>query len=81
MVTRLLQLLKISLMLVSLTAQADLYFETYRGTGSYPYMPYYGGALTYPTVISSGQVTAINHSWGSGVVLNSGRSEQVLVKY
>jgi len=45
-------------------------------------MPYYGtGTLFYPTVLSSGTVTAINHSWGGGYVLNSGRAEQVLVKY
>ena len=70
------------LLLVSLSAWADLYYETYRGTGALPNMPYYGtGTLTYPTVLSSGTVTAINHNWGSGNVLNSGRSEQVLVKY
>jgi len=63
-------------------AEANLYYETYRGTGAYPNMPYYGtGTLTYPSVLSSGTVTAINHNWGSGSVLNSGRSEQVLVKY
>jgi len=81
-VTRLLTLLKISLLLVCFSAYADLYFETYRSTGALPNMPYYGtGTLTFPTVLSSGTVTSINHSWGSGVVLNSGRAEQVLVKY
>ena len=61
---------------------ADLYYETYYGTGAYPNMPYYGtGQLTYPTVLSSGTVTAINHDWGGGAVLNSGQSERVLVKY
>ena len=61
---------------------ADLYYETYTGTGAYPNMPYYGtGQLTYPTVLSSGTVTAINHDWGGGAVLNSGLSERVLVKY
>jgi hypothetical protein len=81
-VTRLLTLLRISLLLVCFSANADLYFETYRGTGALPNMPYYGtGTLTYPTVLSSGTVTAINHNWGSGTVLNSGRAEQVLVKY
>jgi len=70
------------LLLLSLNAWADLYYQTYRGTGAYPNMPYYGtGALFYPTVLSSGTVTAINHTWGLGNVLNSGRSEQVLVKY
>lgn len=80
MATRLLQLIKISL-LISLNANADLYFETYRGTGAYPTMPYYGGSLAYPTPLSSGTVTAINHNWGSGAVLTSGRVDQVLVKY
>ena len=67
--------------LFSAAAHADLYYETYRGTGAYPTMPYYGGSLTYPTALSSGTVTAINHNWGGGYVLNSGRAEQVLVKY
>lgn len=70
------------LLLFSMICKADLYYETYVGTGSYPNMPYYGtGTLTYPTVLSSGTVTAINHNWGSGAVLNSGRSERVIVKY
>ena len=81
-VTRLLTLLKISLFLICFSAHADLYFETYRGTGALPNMPYYGtGTLAFPTVLSSGTVTSINHNWGSGVVLNSGRAEQVIVKY
>ena len=70
------------LLLLSINVWADLYYETYRGTGALPNMPYYGtGSLTYPTVLSSGTVTAINHNWGGGYVLNSGRAEQVLVKY
>lgn len=69
-------------MFACFSAHADLYFETYRGTGALPNMPYYGtGTLAFPTVLSSGTVTSINHSWGSGVVLNSGRAEQVIVKY
>ena len=69
-------------MLVCFSAHADLYFETYRSTGALPNMPYYGtGTLTFPTVLSSGTVTSINHNWGSGAVLNSGRVEQVIVKY
>ncbi len=72
----------ILLALFSVVAHADLYYETYRGTGALPNMPYYGtGTLTYPTVLSSGTVTSINHNWGGGYVLNSGRAEQVLVKY
>jgi hypothetical protein len=70
------------LLLFSTLVHADLYFETYRGTGALPNMPYYGtGTLTFPTALSSGTVTSINHNWGSGNVLNSGRAEQVLVKY
>lgn len=82
MATLLSILLRISLLFACFSAHADLYYETYRGTGALPNMPYYGtGTLTFPTVLSSGTVTAINHNWGSGVVLNSGRAEQVLVKY
>ena len=81
MATRLLTLLKISLLLICFNANADLYYETYVGTGAYPTMPYYGGSLTYPTPISSGTVTAINHNWSGGAVLNSGRAERVIVKY
>lgn len=78
----LLTLLRISLLFACFSAHADLYYETYRGTGALPNMPYYGtGTLNFPTVLSSGTVTAINHNWGSGVVLNSGRAEQVIVKY
>ncbi len=70
------------LLLFSLSAWADIYYNTYQGTGAYPNMPYYGtGALTYPTVLSTGTVTAINHNWGGGQVLNSGLSERVIVKY
>jgi len=70
------------LLLFSLTAQADIYYNTYQGTGALPNMPYYGtGALTYPTVRSTGTVTAINHNWGGGQVLNSGLVERVIVKY
>jgi hypothetical protein len=70
------------LLLFSLTAQADIYYNTYQGTGALPNMPYYGtGALTYPTVRSTGTVTAINHNWGGGAVLNSGLVERVIVKY
>ena len=70
------------LLLFSLSAWAEIYYNTYQGTGAYPNMPYYGtGALTYPTVLSTGTVTAINHSWGGGQVLNSGLGERVIVKY
>lgn len=62
-------------------AQADIYYNTYQGTGAYPSFPGNGGTLTYPTVRSTGTVTAINHNWGGGQVLNSGLSERVIIKY
>jgi hypothetical protein len=62
-------------------AQADIYYNTYQGTGALPSFPGNGGTLTYPTVRSTGTVTAINHNWGSGGVLNSGLAERVIVKY
>ena len=52
--------------------KADLYYDTYQGTGAYPSFPGNGGSLTYPTKLSSGTVSSINHSWGSGYVLDSG---------
>ena len=61
--------------------KADLNYNTYRGTGAYPTFPGNGGTLFYPTILSSGTVATINHNWGSGQVLNSGRSEQVIVNY
>jgi hypothetical protein len=61
--------------------KAELYYNTYQGTGAYPTFPGNGGTLTYPTVISSGTVATINHNWGSGSVLNSGLSERVIVNY
>ncbi len=74
-------LLRISLLLVCFNSHADLYYNTYQGTGAYPTFPGNGGTLTYPTVRSTGTVTAINHNWGSGAVLNSGLAERVIVKY
>lgn len=80
--TRLLTLLRISLLLVCFNVHADLYYNTYQGTGALPNMPYYGtGTLNNPTVRSTGTVTAINHNWGGGAVLNSGLAERVIVKY
>ena len=69
------------LLLFSLVAQADIYYNTYQGTGALPSFPGNGGTLTYPTVLSTGTVTAINHNWGGGQVLNSGLVERVIVKY
>lgn len=61
--------------------KADLNYRTYQGTGAYPTFPGNGGTLFYPTILSSGTVATINHNWGGGQVLNSGRSEQVIVNY
>jgi hypothetical protein len=62
-------------------AKADLYYDTYAGTGAYPSFPGNGGSLTYPTKLSSGTVSSINHNWGSGYVLDSGRNERVIVHF
>jgi hypothetical protein len=62
-------------------AKADLYYNTYQGTGAYPTFPGNGGTLTYSTPRSSGTVTRIYHNWGSGAVLNSGFTERVIVNY
>ena len=62
-------------------AKAELYYDTYSGTGAYPTFPGNGGTLTYPTVRSSGTVATINHNWSSGAVLDSGLSDRVIVNY
>ena len=62
-------------------AIADLYYDTYQGTGATPSFPGNGGSLTYPTKLSSGTVSSINYQWGSGVVLDSGRNQQVIVNF
>lgn len=71
----------IFLLLFSVLAQANLYYNTYQGTGATPNYPGNGNTLAYPTVLSTGTVTAINHNWGGGQVLDSGLSERVIVKY
>jgi hypothetical protein len=60
-------------------AKADLYYDTYQGTGATPSFPGNGGSLTYPTKLSSGTLSSIDYNWGSGVVLDSGQSERVIV--
>ena len=62
-------------------ANADLYYDTYQGTGAYPTFPGNGGSLTYPTKLSSGTVTSLDYNWGSGVVLDSGLNERVIVHF
>src|SRR5210317_266814 len=61
--------------------KADLYYKTYAGTGAYPTFPGNGGSLYYGTVLSSGTVSSLNYNWGSGVVLDSGRNERVIVHF
>jgi len=62
-------------------AKADLTYKTYAGTGAYPTFPGNGGSLYYGTVLSTGTVSSLNYDWGSGVVLDSGRSQQVIVHF
>jgi hypothetical protein len=64
------------LMLTSLSspAHADLYYQTYAGSGPTP-------CLGCGTPLTSGTVTSVNFDWGSGQVLNSGRAEQVVVRF
>ena len=69
------------LLFVCSSVFADLYYDTYQGTGAYPSFPGNGGSLTYPTKLSSGTVTAINYNWGSGYVLDSGYNERVIVHF
>jgi hypothetical protein len=78
---RLLLFSLISLLIYLTPANADLYYDTYQGTGATPSFPGNGGSLTYPTKLSSGTVSSIYHNWGSGVVLDSGRSQQVMVHF
>jgi len=62
-------------------AEADLYYDTYQGTGAYPTFPGNGGSLTYPTALSSGTVTGIDFNWSSGAVLDSGQTDRVIVHF
>ena len=62
-------------------ARADLYYDTYQGTGATPSFPGNGGSLTYPTPLSSDTVTGIDFNWSSGAVLDSGRTDQVIVHF
>src|SRR6056300_689060 len=78
---RLLLISLISLLVYLTPANADLNYDTYAGTGAYPTFPGNGGSLTYPTKLSSGTVSSLNYNWGSGVVLDSGRNERVIVHF
>ena len=66
---------------LSTKAMADLTYKTYAGTGAYPTFPGNGGSLYYGTVLSTGTVSSLNYNWGSGVVLDSGRNERVIVNF
>jgi len=66
---------------LSTKAMADLTYKTYAGTGARPSFPGNGGSLYYGTVLSTGTVTSLNYNWGSGVVLDSGRNERVIVNF
>lgn len=75
-------LFSLSSLLFYLTpANADLYYNTYQGTGARPSFLGNGGSLYYGTVLSTGTVTSLNYNWGSGVVLDSGRNERVIVNF
>ena len=76
---RLLLISLISLLFYLTPANADLYYDTYQGTGATPSFPGNGGSLTYPTKLSSGTISSIDYNWGSGYVLDSGRNERVIV--
>lgn len=54
---------------------AGLNFTTYASSNNG------AGPLQGGTVLSTGMVSTINYNWGSGVVLNSGRSEDVVVHF
>jgi len=67
------------LFLISSYAKADLSYQTFRSLS--------GGAQPNfdppddATVLSSGSVSNLNYDWGTGVVLDSGRNEDVIVKF
>ena len=58
------------------TALPGLLYQTFPSAGNAPSLP---SAAAEP--LSSGTVTQINHDWGGGQVLDSGRSDGVLVRY
>jgi hypothetical protein len=62
-------------------AKADLTYKTYAGTGARPSFPGNGGSLYYGTVLSTGTVSSLDYNWGSGVVLDSGLNQRVIVHF
>ena len=81
MILRLFKTSSLLFLLFANSANADLYYDTYAGTGARPSFPGNGGSLTYPTKLSSGTVTSLNYNWGSGYVLDSGRGSSVIVNF
>jgi hypothetical protein len=74
------------LLLFSLSAWADgiagLNYQTYAAGGATPtYTQDATGNITNRTLLSSGTVSTVNYSWGSGQVLNSGLSDGVIVRF
>jgi hypothetical protein len=56
--------------------KADLYYDTYQGTGAYPSFPGNGGSLTYPTIVKFRYSIKYQITVGEVVyVLDSGRNE------
>lgn len=64
----------LAMLFMSTPALADLNYTTYAAGGPTP-------CQGCGTVLSTGTVTSINFEWGSGWVLNSGRSDGVVVKF
>lgn len=61
---------------------AGLNFQTYAAGGAQPtYTQDANGNITNRTLLSSGVVSTVNYNWGGGFVLNSGRSEGVIVRF
>jgi len=71
----------IVLFLIANKAKADLTYKTYAGTGAYPSFPGNGGTLYYGTVLSTGTVSQLNYNWSGGYILDSGRSDRVIVNF
>ena len=78
-------LLRISLFFC-ITAHAagttGLNYQTYAAGGQMPsYTQDANGNITNRTLLSTGTVSTINYNWGGGAVLNSNRSEGVIVRF
>ena len=61
---------------------AGLNYQTYAAGGATPsYTQSADGTINNRTLLTSGTVSTVNYSWGSGQVLNSGRSDGVIVRF